>query len=48
MINIQQVEDWLGSDIERESLLYMLKEIANGEYTSTQLHNDIESYKIDG
>lgn len=44
-VSYMQVENWIGSDTERESLIYMIKQLANGEYTPDDLKTDIQDYE---
>ena len=37
----EQVKNWLGSNVSQWDLIDMLKDIANGVYTTTQLYHDI-------
>ena len=40
----EQVQEWLGSDIQKSDLIDMVKDIANGVYRAEQLNGDIRSW----
>ena len=43
-INEQQMREWLGDDAKFSTLIELLTEIANGDYTAAQLLSDVLDY----
>ena len=44
-VDEEQMNDYLGSDIDRDGLIELLCEIANGEYKAEELYSDAINYE---
>ena len=45
--NINDVKNWLGSDVSKQDLIELLTEIANGDYSAQELKKDVQDFALD-